>query len=83
MQTSPVCLDPKPVPTYHLSVSGVAIGAGLQRVAAIINICCYYLVGVPIGVLLGYVAHLEIKVTVNITILVECPQMTAFCQEFW
>ncbi|KAL3715608.1 hypothetical protein ACJRO7_007351 [Eucalyptus globulus] len=40
---------------------GVAIGAGLQRVAAIINICCYYLVGVPIGALLGYVAHLEIK----------------------
>ncbi|KAI3421622.1 CRAL-TRIO domain-containing protein [Psidium guajava] len=40
---------------------GVAIGAGLQRVAAIINICCYYLVGVPIGVLLGYVAQLGIK----------------------
>ncbi|KAI6673608.1 hypothetical protein NL676_001514 [Syzygium grande] len=40
---------------------GVAIGAGLQHAAAIINICCYYLVGVPIGVLLGYVAHLEIK----------------------
>ncbi|KAI3421623.1 Protein DETOXIFICATION (Multidrug and toxic compound extrusion protein) [Psidium guajava] len=40
---------------------GVAIGAGIQSVVAIVNVCCYYLVGIPIGVLLGYVAGLEIK----------------------
>ncbi|XP_057948436.1 protein DETOXIFICATION 24 isoform X2 [Malania oleifera] len=38
----------------------VAIGAGLQGVVAIVNICSYYVVGVPLGVLLGYVAHLQI-----------------------
>lgn len=42
-------------------LSGVAIGAGLQSVVAYVNIGCYYVVGVPIGALLGYVAHLEVK----------------------
>ncbi|XP_031268687.1 protein DETOXIFICATION 20-like [Pistacia vera] len=42
-------------------LSGVAIGAGLQSVVAYVNIGCYYMVGVPIGALLGYVAHLEVK----------------------
>ncbi|XP_057948435.1 protein DETOXIFICATION 24 isoform X1 [Malania oleifera] len=41
-------------------LTGVAIGAGLQGVVAIVNICSYYVVGVPLGVLLGYVAHLQI-----------------------
>lgn len=40
---------------------GVAIGAGLQGVVAIVNVCCYYIIGIPIGVLLGYVADLGIK----------------------
>ncbi|KAJ0079255.1 hypothetical protein Patl1_23583 [Pistacia atlantica] len=39
----------------------VAIGAGLQSVVAYVNIGCYYMVGVPIGALLGYVAHREVK----------------------
>ncbi|PKI58910.1 protein DETOXIFICATION 24-like [Punica granatum] len=42
-------------------LTGVAIGAGWQSVVAIVNIGCYYLVGVPIGALLAYVAHLEVK----------------------
>ncbi|KAK4743680.1 hypothetical protein SAY87_009992 [Trapa incisa] len=42
-------------------LTGVAVGAGWQSVIAIVNIACYYLVGVPIGALLGYVAHLEVK----------------------
>ena len=41
---------------------GVAIGGGLQGIVAIVNICCYYLFGIPIGLLLGYVAGLEVKV---------------------
>ncbi|KAI4314381.1 hypothetical protein L6164_027295 [Bauhinia variegata] len=35
-------------------LSGVAIGAGWQTAVAYINLACYYLFGVPIGLLLGY-----------------------------
>ncbi|KAH7854148.1 hypothetical protein Vadar_010688 [Vaccinium darrowii] len=42
-------------------LSGVAVGAGLQGTVAIINLCCYYVIGVPIGCLLAYVADLEVK----------------------
>ncbi|XP_043687899.1 protein DETOXIFICATION 20-like isoform X3 [Telopea speciosissima] len=42
-------------------LSGVAIGAGWQSVVAYVNLGCYYIVGIPIGVLLGYVAKLDVK----------------------
>ncbi|KAB1223119.1 Protein TRANSPARENT TESTA 12 [Morella rubra] len=42
-------------------LTGVAIGAGLQSSVAIINICSYYVFGIPIGLLLGYVVHLHVK----------------------
>ncbi|XP_011086623.1 protein DETOXIFICATION 29 [Sesamum indicum] len=36
------------------ALSGVAIGAGWQTVVAYVNIACYYLFGVPMGVIMGY-----------------------------
>ncbi|XP_020219800.1 protein DETOXIFICATION 21 isoform X1 [Cajanus cajan] len=42
-------------------LSGVAIGAGWQSIAAYVNIGCYYIIGVPIGVVLGYVLHWQVK----------------------
>ncbi|PIN15841.1 hypothetical protein CDL12_11524 [Handroanthus impetiginosus] len=36
-------------------LSGVAVGAGWQSVVAYINIGCYYIVGLPLGILLGFV----------------------------
>ncbi|KAJ0079322.1 hypothetical protein Patl1_23506 [Pistacia atlantica] len=42
--------------------AGAAIGSGRQTMVAYINICSYYFIGVPVGVLLGYVANLKIKV---------------------
>ncbi|XP_020584365.1 protein DETOXIFICATION 21-like isoform X1 [Phalaenopsis equestris] len=42
-------------------LSGVAIGAGLQGVVAYVNITCYYLVGIPLGVLLGYGLGFHVK----------------------
>ena len=33
---------------------GVAIGAGWQTLVAFINIVCYYLFGIPLGVLFGF-----------------------------
>ena len=47
---------------YNLCFAGVAVGAGRQSVVAYINIGCYFLIGVPVGCLLGYVADLGITV---------------------
>lgn len=35
-------------------LSGVAVGAGWQAIVAYINIACYYIVGLPAGILLGF-----------------------------
>uniref|UniRef100_A0A0E0NYG7 Protein DETOXIFICATION n=1 Tax=Oryza rufipogon TaxID=4529 RepID=A0A0E0NYG7_ORYRU len=40
-------------------LSGVAIGAGWQSLVAFINIGCYYLVGIPLGVLFGFKLKLD------------------------
>ncbi|XP_026399143.1 protein DETOXIFICATION 20-like isoform X1 [Papaver somniferum] len=40
-------------------LSGVAIGAGWQTLVAYVNITCYYIIGIPIGLLLAYVFHFQ------------------------
>ncbi|XP_024023877.1 protein DETOXIFICATION 29 [Morus notabilis] len=35
-------------------LSGVAIGAGWQAAVAYVNVACYYLFGIPLGLLMGY-----------------------------
>ncbi|KAJ9136339.1 hypothetical protein P3X46_033430 [Hevea brasiliensis] len=35
-------------------LSGVAVGCGWQAFVAYVNVGCYYLIGVPLGVLLGF-----------------------------
>ncbi|EHA8592513.1 putative protein DETOXIFICATION 21 [Cocos nucifera] len=42
-------------------LSGVAVGAGWQSVVAYVNITSYYLIGVPLGLVLGYVLNLHVK----------------------
>ncbi|KAK9289336.1 hypothetical protein L1049_007491 [Liquidambar formosana] len=42
-------------------LSGVAVGAGWQSIVAYVNIACYYLLGIPIGVVLGYVFNMQVK----------------------
>ncbi|KAL6523321.1 hypothetical protein OROGR_016924 [Orobanche gracilis] len=41
--------------------SGVAVGAGMQATVAIVNIVCFYLIGLPVGLVLGYLAGLQVK----------------------
>ncbi|KAG9142257.1 hypothetical protein Leryth_007685 [Lithospermum erythrorhizon] len=36
------------------ALSGVAIGAGWQGLVAYVNIGCYYIFGIPFGLILGY-----------------------------
>ncbi|KAI3451200.1 hypothetical protein Pfo_007865 [Paulownia fortunei] len=38
-------------------LSGVAVGSGWQAYVAYINLACYYLLGLPLGVLMGWVFH--------------------------
>ncbi|KAK1425147.1 hypothetical protein QVD17_20492 [Tagetes erecta] len=42
-------------------LSGVAVGAGLQSAVAVINLVCFYLIGIPLGILLGYFTNLQVK----------------------
>lgn len=42
-------------------LSGVAVGAGWQSVVAYVNIACYYLIGIPVGVVLGYKFNMQVK----------------------
>ncbi|OAY25486.1 protein DETOXIFICATION 33 isoform X2 [Manihot esculenta] len=40
---------------------GVAVGAGWQFLVAFINVGCYYIIGLPIGAVLGYKFDLGVK----------------------
>jgi len=42
-------------------LSGVAVGCGWQAFVAYVNVGCYYIVGVPLGVLLGFTFDLGAK----------------------
>ncbi|KAL3627509.1 Protein DETOXIFICATION 40 [Castilleja foliolosa] len=43
-------------------LSGVAVGCGWQAFVAYVNIGCYYVVGIPIGCLLGFTFNLGVKI---------------------
>lgn len=43
-------------------LAGVAIGGGWQGLVAYINLTCYYIIGLPIGFLLGYKTRLGVQV---------------------
>ncbi|CAO2842553.1 unnamed protein product [Amaranthus hypochondriacus] len=42
-------------------LSGVAVGCGWQSFVAYVNVACYYVVGIPTGVLLGFYFNLGVK----------------------
>ncbi|ERM95349.1 hypothetical protein AMTR_s00008p00179550 [Amborella trichopoda] len=50
-------------------LSGVAVESGWQAIVAYINIGCYYLIGVPTGVLLGWVFKLGVLVSIDKSVL--------------
>ncbi|KAG5224351.1 multidrug resistance pump [Salix suchowensis] len=47
--------------SFQSVLTGVAVGAGRQSIVAYINIGCYYVIGVPVGVILGYVFQMQVK----------------------
>ncbi|GMH05314.1 hypothetical protein Nepgr_007154 [Nepenthes gracilis] len=42
-------------------LSGVAVGCGWQAFVAYVNVGCYYIVGIPLGCLLGFKFNLGVK----------------------
>lgn len=40
---------------------GVAVGAGWQFSVALLNVACYYVIGLPIGAVLGYKLNLGVQ----------------------
>lgn len=58
--------------------TGVAIGAGWQALVAYVNIACYYIFGIPLGLIMGY--KLDMGVQVN-TLLLPLPlKMAVSCR---
>lgn len=50
--------------------TGVAVGAGWQSIVAYVNIASYYIVGIPIGAVLGYVVDLQVKVSFSFSLII-------------
>lgn len=44
-------------------ISGVAIGSGWQAVVAYVNLATYYIIGLPIGCVLGFKTYLGVAVS--------------------
>ncbi|CAN0912629.1 Protein DETOXIFICATION 40 [Linum grandiflorum] len=42
-------------------LSGVAVGCGWQAFVAYVNIGCYYVIGLPLGCILGFKFHMGVK----------------------
>ncbi|XP_073286147.1 protein DETOXIFICATION 35-like [Primulina huaijiensis] len=42
-------------------ISGVAVGGGWQPLVAYINLACYYIFGLPLGYVLGYMTNMGVK----------------------
>lgn len=51
----------KGILSLPLVVTGVSRGSGWQHVGAYINLGAFYLVGLPLGLVLGFVVHLRAK----------------------
>lgn len=52
-----------PFPITNFISTGVALGAGWQSTVAYVNIASYYLIGIPVGVVLGYPLKLQVQVS--------------------
>ncbi|XP_059073771.1 protein DETOXIFICATION 34-like [Cryptomeria japonica] len=47
--------------SIQVVLGGVAVGAGWKPLVAYINLACYYILGVPLGCLLGYYLDFGVK----------------------
>lgn len=45
---------------FQCVCSGILIGSGMQKIAALSNLVCYYCIGLPVGIALMFAAELRI-----------------------
>lgn len=48
--------------TVVIGGAGVAVGSGWQGTVAYVNLGCYYIIGLPLGIVLGWVFHWGVSV---------------------
>ena len=51
------------ISNFRCGISGVAIGSGWQAVVAYVNLTCYYIIGLPIGCVLGFKTSMGVAVS--------------------
>lgn len=51
---------------FTLICTGLAVGAGWQTHVACVNIACYYLFGIPLGITLAYILHVGVRVLTHL-----------------
>ncbi|KAF7819214.1 protein DETOXIFICATION 21-like [Senna tora] len=56
--------DLSPLLAISILLNRVAVGAGWQNIVAYVNIGCYYIIGIPVGVILSNILHLQVKTIV-------------------
>ncbi|THG18494.1 hypothetical protein TEA_029833 [Camellia sinensis var. sinensis] len=64
-------------------LSGVAVGCGWQAFVAYVNVSCYYVVGIPLGSLLGFHFKLGAKVGYSITHVLSSILVVAYMLDFF
>ncbi|XVF02535.1 hypothetical protein REPUB_Repub04eG0183400 [Reevesia pubescens] len=68
-------------------LSGVAVGAGWQAFVAYVNVGCYYIFGVPLGLILGFKFDLGVKGIwcgmISGTFVQTCVIVTIICRTNW
>ncbi|KAL0461978.1 UNVERIFIED_CONTAM: protein DETOXIFICATION 1 [Sesamum latifolium] len=47
--------------SLQTAISGIARGSGWQRIGAYVNFGAFYIVGIPVAVVLGFIEHLKAK----------------------
>ncbi|XP_076901566.1 protein DETOXIFICATION 14-like [Bidens hawaiensis] len=65
--------------TIQTILSGVARGSGWQGIGTYINLGSYYLIGIPMAIVLGFVCHLkgkELWIGLTIGIVMQCILLT-------
>jgi MATE family multidrug resistance protein len=52
---------------FHVNwkITGVAVGSGWQALVAYVNLICYYVIGLPVGCVLGFKTYLGVAVSLN------------------
>lgn len=54
---------------FQCVCSGILVGSGMQKIAALSNLVCYYFIGLPVGIALMFAAELRILGNAFIPIL--------------